>query len=79
MKNYLYKEMIIYLFNEVGLDEKSIELGIKLSIRNKTEITLLNNDNVNDSIIKAQNAAIEIVQQRGVATIGNLENKINFL
>ena len=41
--------------------------------------SILNNDNVNDSIIKAQNAAIEIVQQRGVATIGNLENKINFL
>ena len=41
--------------------------------------SILNNDSVNDSIIKAQNAAIEIVQQRGVATIGNLENKINFL
>ena len=41
--------------------------------------SILNDDNVNDSIIKAQNAAIEIVQQRGVATIGNLENKINFL
>ena len=33
MNNYLYKDMIIYLFNEVGLEESSIELGIKLSIK----------------------------------------------
>ena len=41
MNNYLYKEMIIYLFNEVGLEESSIELGIKLSIKNKTPLPIL--------------------------------------
>ena len=41
MKNYLYKEMIVYLFNEVGLDESSIELGIKLSIKNNTPLPIL--------------------------------------
>ena len=41
MNNYLHKEMIVYLFNEVGLDETSIELGIKLSIRNKTSLPIL--------------------------------------
>ena len=41
MNNNLYKEMIIYLFNEVGLDESSIELGLKLSIKNKTPIPIL--------------------------------------
>ena len=35
MNNYVSKEMIIYLFNEVGLDESSIELGLKLSKKNK--------------------------------------------
>ena len=41
MKNYVSKEMIIYLFNEVGLDESSIELGIKLSIKNNTPLPIL--------------------------------------
>ena len=41
MNNNLNKEMIVYLFNEVGLDQKSIELGIKLSIRNKTSLPIL--------------------------------------
>ena len=41
MNNYLYKEMIIYLFNEVGLDESSIELGLRLSIKNKTSLPIL--------------------------------------
>ena len=41
MNNYLHKEMIFYLFNEVGLDESSIELGIKLSLRNKTPLPIL--------------------------------------
>jgi len=39
--NYLSKEMIIYLINEIGLDESSIELGIKLSIKNKTPLPIL--------------------------------------
>jgi len=41
MNNYISKEMIIYLFDEVGLDESSIELGIKLSIKNNTPLPIL--------------------------------------
>ena len=41
MNNNLYKEMIIYLFNEVGLKESSIELGLKLSIKNNTPLPIL--------------------------------------
>ncbi|MBO8217301.1 DUF2949 domain-containing protein [Prochlorococcus marinus] len=41
MKNYLYREMIIYLFNVLGLDESTIELGIKLSIKNNTPLPIL--------------------------------------
>ncbi len=41
MNNYLQKEMIIYLFNEVGLEESSIELGIRLSKRNNTPLPIL--------------------------------------
>ena len=41
MNNYVSKEMIIYLFNVVGLDESSIELGIKLSLKNKTPLPIL--------------------------------------
>jgi len=41
MKNYLSEEMIIYLLNEIGLDESSIELGLKLSMRNKTPLPIL--------------------------------------
>ncbi len=41
MKNSISKEMIFYLFNEVGLDESSIELGIKLSIKNNTSLPIL--------------------------------------
>jgi len=36
MNNYLSRKMIIYLLDEIGLDESSIELGLKLSIKNKT-------------------------------------------
>ena len=39
--NYVSREMIIFLFNEVGLDESSIELGIRLSIKNKTPLPIL--------------------------------------
>ena len=38
--NYVSREMIIYLFNVVGLDESSIELGIKLSIKNNTPLPI---------------------------------------
>ena len=41
MNNYLSREMIIYLFNEIGLDESSIELGIKLSKKNNTPLPIL--------------------------------------
>ena len=41
MNNYLSREMIIYLFNVIGLDESTIELGIKLSIKNNTPLPIL--------------------------------------
>ena len=41
MNNYLSREMIIYLFNILGLDESTIELGIKLSIKNNTPLPIL--------------------------------------
>jgi len=41
MNNYVSKEMIIYLFNVLGLDESTIELGIKLSKKNNTPLPIL--------------------------------------
>ena len=41
MNNNLYNEMIIYLLNDLGLEESSIELGIKLSIKNNTPLPIL--------------------------------------
>ena len=41
MNNYISKEMIIYLFNVLGLDESTIELGIKLSLKNNTPLPIL--------------------------------------
>ena len=41
MNNNVYKKMIIYLFNEVGLEESSIELGLKLSLKNNTPLPIL--------------------------------------
>ncbi len=41
MNSYLSREMIIYLFNVLGLDESTIELGIKLSIKNNTPLPIL--------------------------------------
>ncbi len=41
MNNYVSKEMIFYLFDEIGLDESSIELGLKLSIKNNTPLPVL--------------------------------------
>ena len=41
MNNSVSREMIIYLFNELGLEESSIELGIKLSIKNNTPLPIL--------------------------------------
>jgi len=41
MNNHVSREMIIYLLNDLGLEESSIELGIKLSIKNKTPLPIL--------------------------------------
>ena len=41
MNNYVSREMIIYLFNVVGLDESYIELGMKLSKKNNTPLPIL--------------------------------------
>ncbi len=41
MNNFISREMIFYLFNEVGLEESSIELGIKLSIKNNIPLPIL--------------------------------------
>ena len=41
MDNYLTKSMIIFLVNEIGLDESSIELGLRLSIKYKTSLPIL--------------------------------------
>ena len=41
MNNYVSREMIIYLLNVLGLDESTIELGIKLSIKNNTPLPIL--------------------------------------
>ena len=41
MNNYISREMIIYLFNVLGLGESTIELGIKLSIKNNTPLPIL--------------------------------------
>ena len=40
MDDYLSKNMIIFLVNEIGLDESLIELGMKLSLRNKTSLPI---------------------------------------
>ena len=41
MNNFVSREMIIYLFNVLGLEESTIELGIKLSIKNNTPLPIL--------------------------------------
>ena len=41
MNNHVSREMIIYLFNVLGLDESTIELGIKLSLKNNTPLPIL--------------------------------------
>ena len=41
MNNYVSREIIIYLFNVLDLDESTIELGIKLSIKNNTPLPIL--------------------------------------
>ena len=41
MNNYSQKDIIDYLFNELGLEESSIELGLKLSIRKNSPLPIL--------------------------------------
>ena len=41
MNNYLSDNLITFLVDEIGLEESSIELGIKLSIRNNTPLPIL--------------------------------------
>ena len=41
MNNYVSREMIIYLYKVLGLDESTIELGIKLSKKNNTPLPIL--------------------------------------
>ena len=41
MNNYVSREMIIYLFDVLGLEESTIELGIKLSLKNNTPLPIL--------------------------------------
>ena len=41
MNNNFYKNVIIYLIDEIGIDESSIELGLKLSLRDNTPLPIL--------------------------------------
>jgi len=41
MINYSHKKIINYLLEEIGLEESSIELGVKLSIKNNTPLPIL--------------------------------------
>ena len=41
MNNCLSKDMIIYLLCEIGLDESSIEFGLKLTLKNNTSLPIL--------------------------------------
>jgi len=41
MINYSNKKMISFLMDEIGLQESSIELGLKLSIKNNSPLPIL--------------------------------------
>ena len=41
MINYSNKKIISFLMEEIGLQESSIELGLKLSIKNNTPLPIL--------------------------------------
>ena len=41
MKNDINTNLIFFLINDIGLEESSIELGIKLSIKNNTPLPIL--------------------------------------
>ena len=41
MSHHLSQNMIFFLLNEIGLEESSIELGLKLSERNNIPLPIL--------------------------------------
>ena len=41
MTDILYKDTIVYLINELGFEESSIELALKLAIKNNTPLPIL--------------------------------------
>ena len=41
MINYSNKKIISFLIDKIGLEESSIELGLKLSIKNNTPLPIL--------------------------------------
>ena len=41
MINYSRQKILSFLLNEIGLDESTIELGVKLSIKNNTPLPIL--------------------------------------
>ena len=41
MDNNLNRKIIFFLLDEIGLNESSIELGLKLSIKNNTPLPIL--------------------------------------
>ena len=41
MINYSNRKIISFLIDEIGLEEASIELGLKLSIKNNTSLPIL--------------------------------------
>ena len=41
MVNYSNREIISFLMDEIGLEESSVELGLKLSIRNNSPFPIL--------------------------------------
>jgi len=40
MDNYVSKDMMFFLKNEIGLDDSSIELGLKLCLKNKAPLPI---------------------------------------
>ena len=41
MINYSNRKVLSFLINEIGLDESSIELGLKLSLKNDIPLPIL--------------------------------------
>ena len=41
MINYSNRKILSFLIDEIGLEESSIELGLKLSIKNNTPLPIL--------------------------------------